>query len=271
MRLCVDTFHHPYVELEEPIHFPEVPLERGHDLPVEALTSAFAASRLAWFQPPARQQMPLCRSWPECLHFAKIVPVNNALSILSLVRVRATFLGGASSTMERRQGISPAFSSNRIYFHALLIPVQPSSDANSPEIIRYAPGSKVSVQKEAATGWFRPAALFDSPDFTPINQDLSRRFAFGQATDFLNLIAPFEIQYGALALNLLAPIPAVIEEAAPHFAELVANAADADHSVPESTQNYWKDFYAAYHFTRFLSQSGNPHWHFDKFPGSHLL
>jgi hypothetical protein len=173
--------------------------------------------------------------------------------------------------MERRQGVSPAFHSPRIYYHSFLLPVKPGPESSPPEILRYAPGSMISVQKEAATGWFRPAALFDSPDFGPLNQDLSRRFAFGQATDFLSLVPPFEIQYGALALNLLAPIPSVLQETAPHFAELVAHAADPEYPVPSSTQNYWKEFYAAYHFTRFLSPSGNPHWQFDRFPGSNLL
>jgi hypothetical protein len=269
IRICVDTFHHPYVELDRQLHFPEVNLERGHGLPVSELLNALRQSGLDWFQLPVRQDLPLSRSHPDCLHLARLIPAGHGLAVLFVLRLRAAFLGGDAGSGARKQGISPAFHSSRIYYHSFLLPATASS--SDVELIRYAPSMGVSVQKEAATGWFRPTALFDSPDYSQLDRELSNRYAFGQDASFLQLLNPFQIQYGTMALCLLAPIPRLLDDLIDPYIDLVRTTLDAEYYVSPSTEKYWKDFYASFHFARFLSPSGNPHWEFTRFPGSDLL
>ncbi len=268
IRICVDTFHHPYVQLDHAVQFPEVNLERGHSLPVDELTHTLRQSGLAWFHFPTREDLPLCRSHPDCLHLARLIPAGHGLAVLMLLRIRAASLGGAPGSPGRKQGISPAFSSDRIYYHALLLPALANPEV---ELLRYAPSMAISVQKEAATGWFRPAALFDSPDYTQLDRELSTRYSFGQHAPFLTLLNPFQIQYGTLALSLLAPVPQLLDELIEPYIDIVRSTLDAEHYISPATENYWKDFYAAFQFTRFLSPSGNPHWHFGAFPGARFL
>lgn len=262
MKLCIDTFRHPYVELAEPIAFPPVTLESPDPDSALELKQTLADLALPWFRIPLAPP-PFADRDSTTLTLGQEVSHDHDLACFLLIRIKRTFLGGEGSPA-RKQGVSPAFRSPRVYFQAYLLPLS-ANGGNTP--LTYSAAENFSFQKEQATGWFRPTALFDSPDFGHFNRDLSSRFACGGNKSFFSLLLPFQIEYGCVAHFLLAPFPAAVAHAASFYLRLLRSLRDNTEPDPETT-DYWRNHYDSYEYSRILSPSGNPHWCFHRFPGA---
>lgn len=96
------------------------------------------------------------------------------------------------------------------------------------------------------------------------------RYSFGQHASFLTLLNPFQISTAPWHCLFSRQCPNCSTSSLNHTSILSA-AHWTQNTISLRAENYWKDSYAAFQFTRFLSPSGNPHWHFGAFPGVRFL
>ncbi len=267
--LCVDTFRHPYAELGETFRWPSVHLDQLTPDEISNIQHTLRDSGLDWFsQCDLLPQNFRPNSGPR-LHWIRDVTTNSTKMAL-VIRVEAAYLGGASHALPSPvQGVAPAFATTRVYFHAWILPIRSFHTLNHRisgfETLPLPAALEHRHSKPPEETVFRGGSvLFDSLDFSQLNLSISQTLSFGSPASFLSLFQPFVVEALALCANLIDP--GLIERLAEPFAELLPHTENDFASVPSLLKDFWRSYYDAFAYERFLSPGGNPHWRFSLSP-----
>ena len=272
----VDTMRHPYALLPGPVAWPAVTVTgilpeeqtRVAEVLATALPGFVKGCHLLPEPRPRRDsnQVQLVRPYRF---------VNT--DYLYMIRISAEYMGGAGNpeVLEpARQGRSPSFLTDRIYFHARLFPVRSIArkdfgicdfeafTIHDAHFLVRAKGGEEGARSIFTT------ALFDQIDFGPVEDRFMDLFSFGSAWKGGRVFRPLVIDHLTLALNLLVPDIALVEDLAPRFADAFARLVSSGHldDLSEPERDFWRAYYGAWAFENDFSRGGNPQWRLTTYP-----
>lgn len=284
VRLAIDTFHHPYLQLDEQFTLPTVNLygiefEQARELlqPVIRMAPGFVHN---------------CHVLPE----ARPAKENNYLHLVRgyefedrqyiyMVKILAQYLGGAKSDEILRpasSGISATVLTDRIYFQGRLIPVERIDRHPDGWIVDFRPvklrdalldGITRAQGFHIATKEMRVLDMFDEIDYSSANEELTKMFSVGAEWKPGKVFRPFMVDYHTLTMNLVFPdLPLVRGLIAPFHRGFNALLHDLslDH-LDEDSRQFWAAYFQAFHYERILSRASNPHWQLVDYPDRNWL
>lgn len=282
-ELCIDTFHHPYIALSEKIVLPSVNLI--------SIESGQAERVLRNVIDHAPAFVSDCNVLPESrprresnqLHLVRAHTLSAtrpmAVQYLYIFKISMEYLGGAQPDEIRspaRQGISPEVLTNRIYFHARLVPVREIQLENDcivdfePLRLRDALFQNKSVGQGPGDKW--SSALFDAVDFSELNARFTDMFAFGVDREQNKIFYPLLIEYLTLTMNLVYPHFKLVTGLVPYFDECLQSILRQGdlQDVSDETRRFFQKYLAGFKHRRHEARSGNPHWQLTQYPSADI-
>lgn len=281
--LQVDTFHHPYLEFPEQFTLPTVNL---YGIELDQARKLLA---------PLMQRMPGfvrdCHVLPEprpikennYLHLIKPMVCENRQYVY-MFKILAQYLGGASEKeilQDASSGVSAEVRTNRIYFHARLIPVE-SIEYKNDCVVDFRPvrlkealleGITRAQGFHVATKEMRVLDMFDEIDYSQANEELTNMFSVGAEWKPGKVFRPFLVDYHTLTMNLVFPdhelLPAFLKHFDQGFTELVTHL-NLD-QLAEDSRAFWAAYFQSFRYERILSRSNNPHWQLVEYPNAQWL
>lgn len=272
----IDTMRHPYALLPRQVAWPAVtvtglvPEEQAAVAKVLATElPGFAAGCSLLPQPRPRRdtnQVQLVRPY----HF-------RGADYLYMLRISAEYMGGAGNqeVLEpARQGRSPSFLTDRIYFHARLLPVthlEKTAFGITDFEARSIEDANFFVREKGAPEGRRAlftTALFDEIDFGPVESRFQDMLSFGAEWRAGRIFRPLVIDQLTLALNVVVPSAGLINHVGPRFARTFEELVTKGHldDLDETEQGFWRSYYGAWSFENDFSRGGNPQWRLTQYP-----
>lgn len=243
--------------------------------PEEASTVARLIERLpfTWLEGHDLLPQTISRRHSASLHFGRLWTLGDQ-HYVSVIRIPATYLGGASEKLPQPlQGISPPFLTNRVYYHAWLLPIddyvrsQGRLQDFTPKPLPMAL-EKVHRKSPEEHSWRGGSFIFDALDFSELNLKLSADCSFDARRQFLPVFQPFVVEFLSFCMHLLLPQPELIRSYLIPFAETCQKLIETGSitSISPTTQTVWRNYYDSFSYERTLSSGGNPHWLFTGLP-----
>ena len=261
--LYLDTFRHLYWRTPETMVWPSVDLNGPGKTEAERIFD----NLISWIPDVIQGGIVL----PE----ARPVKDNHRIQILKpiyledrifaeVLTFESRYLGGArpEEVLEpHRQGVSPSFVSDRIYFFARLLPIQ-SFEKSGEQIVSFHPLEfnettfhvhDVEIEKNL---W--RSVVFDEVDYSPVEEFYLNRFSFGDPWRWGKLLRPFVVDHLSLAVNLINPTSYDGESMAKMYNQLLTDGFSTN--LDDSVKKFWANWMANWRLERVESRSGNPHW-----------
>lgn len=271
---CLDTFKHPYLRFSDRFVWPSVHLI---DTSVEEILQVRALLGERW--PGFGDHFALWQNdiFSGNQKYLSFVCQTDALKQAEMVielRVLVGYAGGAEMTdiiRPAEQNRSPEFFTDRIYYRALLLPVQEfvvdQGAVKHLDILTFSEileASRYSLSREQKEIW--TTALFDAIDYSYIQERLHGILSGLEPWKPGMLFPPVLIERMTFCLNVLTLKQA--EKMASAFRDLVRHiqAEDLQHL---NSREEWKRYNSEWSLERIMSRSGNPHWIFSVYPCMH--
>ncbi len=277
VEVGVDTMRHPYARLRSRIAWPPVTVTGILPEEQEAVV-ALVAEHLPSFAVD-------CHVLPETrprrnTNEVQLVRLHRfgSVDFLYMLRISAEYMGGADSQEvyeSARQGRSPGFYTDRIYFRARLFPVRRVELADSAihDFDAYSIQDANFLVRDTRDPELRAlfaTALFDQIDFGPVEARFQDLFSFGAEWRAGRIFQPMVIEQLTLALNLLVPEVDLVSHAGAHFARAFGEMAEGREvsGLSDGEQAFWKAYYGAWDFRNEASRAGNPQWRLVSYPNA---
>lgn len=271
---CLDNFKHPYLRFKDRFVWPSVHLI---DTSVEEILRVRAILNERW--PGFGDHFALWQNdiFSGNQKYLSFVCQTDALKQAEMVielRVLVGYAGGAEMTdiiRPAEQNRSPEFFTDRIYYRALLLPVQEfvvdQGAVKHLDILTFSEileASRYSLSREQKEIW--TTALFDAIDYSYIQERLHGILSGLEPWKPGMLFPPVLIERMTFCLNVLTLKQA--EKMASAFRDLVRHiqAEDLQHL---NSREEWKRYNSEWSLERIMSRSGNPHWIFSVYPCMH--
>jgi len=272
-QLHLDTFHTPYLQFDHSVEWPSVHttgMEPSEKFAITELLARWIPDLIAGC---SVLEQPIPRRDLTTVHFVKVIQINS-YRYLYLLRILSDYMGGALSeeiVAKGKQGISPSFRTDRVYFTSRIIPVR--TLAVDGEGITFFESDKIKLDtifhEFDTSGDIWSSVVFDEVDFTVANQKLQERFSFGADWKPNKFFFPFVIDYNTFCQKLLFPTGAVVDRMASLFHALFASCVNSEleqKPLDDAIQEGIRTYYTDWEFERFLSRGGNPHWRIKRHP-----
>ncbi|MBE7440063.1 MAG: hypothetical protein HS115_16550 [Spirochaetales bacterium] len=277
-RICLDTIRHPYLLFAETLHWPAVSLDELRFAEAGALLDTLIPCIGPFLKNGQVLPQPRPRKESSHLHIIFYYPLPGLLPDLAgfilILRILGPYMGGAQThemLAGPRQGRSPAFHTDRLYFQSRLFPVK-EIQQEAGAIVDFEPLRlretlfKVSVAREEKNFW--ASALFDDVDFSHLETGLLEPFLDGQILPSAAHFKPIMVDYFTIALNLLCPDPELARALLPPFRDLLLSFLQSGNmpAPNEELKNFWQKYLLRWQHHNALSRSGNPHWEVSLYP-----
>ena len=268
IRLGIDTFHHTYVMLQESFLWPSV--HTGMIRPDEKLqiTEIILKYIPSFIEGCSVLPEPRPRKDSTQVHYVRSYNFNSK-EYIYIFKVSSDYMGGAETNeivIKGRQGVTPSFYTNRIYFSALLVPVSEIMKDSHGAITDFRPiqikDAIFKVSSDDVIRDFRSTVLFDEIDFSEVNQKITNHFNVNSSWKHNNLFFPLIIDYLSLCMNIMIPFKSAVDCKAPIFSRLFENFIKQENvsTLNSDDRNFLDKYFTGWKFERILSRSGNPHW-----------
>lgn len=271
-ELKVDTFHHPYLEFRDSFTWPAVSLAGLRSEEASAIVSILA-DRFPNLQTFHVMPDPKPKKDLQYLNLVHRVPTNGLTSAL-LIRIATQYMGGAErsemitiATQEK----SPSYSTNRIYFHARLLPVidwRTLSDQLLDFEVKKLKEAVFLFSSDSTIRDVWSTILFDEVDFSHLDEQFTRLFCFGEEWKPKKVFLPFLIDYLTLSINCFNWTNKFFELVSPPFlrAYETFSANGSLEELSSHDKDFWRQYINAFSYVRVFSRSGNVHWKITSFP-----
>lgn len=273
--VVIDTMRHPYAQLSQTVVWPAVTVTGIEPVQQERVANVLAQQLPGFVQGCNLLPEPRPRRESHQVQFVRLHEFEDQ-RFLYIFRVSAGYMGGAANTeivAGARQGISPSFQTDKVYFSARLLPVREVRVA-SYGIVDFEAHQLADAEflfrerTEGQTLEVFTTSLFDEIDFGKLEQSFLEQFSFGTEWTGGKTFRPFVIDYLTLALNLVVPEPGLVEQIGPHFARAFAALRKEGTlaTLPESEKQFWRKYFAAWAYENRFSRGGNPQWALIAYP-----
>lgn len=269
----VDNFHHPYMIFEDSFHWPAIHLDHLRDDEIIRIMEILQ-ERIPDFISDCQILTEEVSQRSLQLKLGRLLKIEER-DYLYLFKVSVEYMGGASSEeilRPHRQGISPEFITNRIYYHALILPLS-RVELNSGRIKNYVTHSiKEAIFQYIPENMERDiwsSIVFDKLDFSEVNhrftqllESITTTWKPGKIFD------PFIIEDLTLAGRVIDPVLQNSDEYHRMYDQLfqIIQKKQPIDSIPEEGRIFWKNYFGGWELERVLSRGGNPHWKITQLP-----
>jgi hypothetical protein len=262
----IDTFRHPYVRFGSTFTMPSITLTEIQYDEAQAIidtVSPFIGDFIS-----GCYVLPISRPRKDSTYLQFMRPMEwQGNTYLYLFKLLSAYMGGASEEEMQRgtQDHSPYFQTDRIYFHARILPVTSVDLIEGNFEPRKIPDAMFQVQSPGTAPGARhdlwSTILFDEVDFSSLNELYSRRLDFGKQWSSGRLFYPLLIDHLTIGLNVMAPYPDLLERILPYFHRAFENLLHGENARwTEEDVRFWSTYTGSVKLERTESRMGNPHW-----------
>lgn len=273
-EIRVDTMRHPYALLPKTVAWPAVTVTGMTELEQESVVGVVAGELPGFVTGCHLLPEPRPRRDTNQVQLVRPYRIANA-DYLYMLRISAEYMGGADNTeviRPARQGLSPSFLTDRIYFNARLFPVRSVMEGDSGihdfDAFSIQDANFLVRERDEGLRSIFATALFDQIDFGPVEARFQDLFSFGATWKAGRIFRPFVIDQLTLAFNLIVPDVHLIAELGPLFASAFnrLKATGNLEGLTEAEMSFWRDYYGAWSFENDFSRGGNPQWRLTSYP-----
>jgi len=277
-RICLDTIRHPYLLFAEKWTWPAVSLDELRYPEARDLLDALISCIGPFLKGGQVLPQPRPRKESSHLHIVFFYPAagfrEDLAGFIFILRILGPYMGGAHThevLAAPRQGRSPSFQTDRLYFQSRLFPVK-QVDLKEGALVDFEPLRlketlfNVSAIREEKNFW--ASALFDDVDFSHLEAGLLEPFLDGQSLPSQAHFKPLIVDYFTIALNLLCPDPALAAALVAPFRDLLLSFLQSGNmpALNDRLKDFWKSYLLRWEHRNALSRSGNPHWEVPSYP-----
>ena len=272
--IYIDTFHHFYAVIPEKFIWPSFHINDIRPEEKEEVTNILLKYVPSFIEGCSILPEPRPRKDSDQVHFVRHYRIMNT-EYIYIFKVSCDYMGGAEKNeiiVKGRQGVTPSYRTDRIYFSSLLIPVCEVSRDSGGYIDNFIPiqikDAIFNVSSDDEKRTFMGTILFDEIDFSQVNERITNYFEFQNAWLHKNLFYPFIIEYLSLCMNVVIPLKEFVDQYAFVFEKIFHTFVQGGSSgdLPEQDILFLNEYYKNWSFERILSRSGNPHWRIEKYP-----
>lgn len=265
-QVLIDTFHHPYLKVQNTFTLPSITLNGISDQEAESLTHLLIHNFPQLIAGHQLLPEPRPRKDTHQLHFIKELSFENE-KYISLIKINALYMGGATTgeILEAgRQGVTPSIETDRIYFHARLIPVTSikiEEGCITDFIARQVKEAIFYVSSRDTMRDVWSTILFDEVDFTQVNKKFTSFLAYKSPWPTAHFL-PLLVDYLTICFTGITGNSHETIQVLPYFHRAFLAILDKGdcNSLNEEDRSFWNRYFQCFQFERISSKSGNPHW-----------
>lgn len=272
----VDTMRHPYFQFSEKFKWPAITVTKIEPEQSRQIVNVLHERLPSFIAGCHLLPEPHPRKDSNQLHFVRPYKIKD-FEYIYMLKISAEYMGGAAQNEiygRVVQGRSPSFLTDRIYYSVRFVPVE-KIEYYQNQIIDFEPrrlNEAIFEVTKTLDVRNRPDHIstmaFDEVDFSRVENQFSELFSFSNDWSADRLFRPFSIEYLTLCMNLIIPLPSLVDFYAEFFDQGLRHFIESGslENIGKREKKFWSEYFSIWSYERSLSRSGNPHWLITKYP-----